>query len=277
MPRPDIGPTLTYVVFPSGADQEEYSELALGTNNDRQLTKIGRGLADKHRKYALALRDIEDFWWGLHSDDPPEWVDSGDKEFAAAVAAYFEREIRPLLADPLVEFLGEISGRAKFDLLAGARALLFPIDWPEPFGLVMIEALACGTPVIAWPCGSVPEIIEDGVTGFVAGGMDAAVRAVDLEAEEIHPVVAGGEGAVVVETHQEQCAVTLVEQVDVLDQDEANAAAAHDPDDRGHPHVDVPAVHGIGDIGRDDLRDHSIDDGLQAIGARCLDRLERTR
>jgi glycosyltransferase involved in cell wall biosynthesis len=82
--------------------------------------------------------------------------------------AYFESEIRPLLESmPNVEFLGEIGDRAKAELLGGAMALLFPIDWPEPFGLVMIEALACGTPVIARRRGSVPEVLRDGVTGFL--------------------------------------------------------------------------------------------------------------
>src|SRR5262249_26509004 len=78
---------------------------------------------------------------------------------------------------PLIEFLGEVGGEAKSRLLGGARALLFPIDWPEPFGLVMIEAMACGTPVIAYRCGSVPEVIVHGVTGFVVDGEDGAVDA----------------------------------------------------------------------------------------------------
>ena len=72
---------------------------------------------------------------------------------------YFERKIKPLLNHPLVEFMGEIGHREKGDFLGNAAALLFPINWPEPFGLVMIEAMACGTPVIAYPYGSVPEII----------------------------------------------------------------------------------------------------------------------
>ena len=80
-----------------------------------------------------------------------------------ADAGYFESEIEPLLDDPLVEFIGEIGEAQKNEFLGGARALLFPIDWPEPFGLVMIEALACGTPVVAFRGGSVPEVIDDGV------------------------------------------------------------------------------------------------------------------
>lgn len=90
---------------------------------------------------------------------------------------YFEREIAHLLSEPLVEFLGEVEEPQKRELLGAARALLFPIDWPEPFGLVMIEAMACGTPVIAYRCGSVPEVMVDGVTGFVVDDDDAAVAA----------------------------------------------------------------------------------------------------
>ncbi|MCV4732888.1 glycosyltransferase, partial [Escherichia coli] len=71
---------------------------------------------------------------------------------------YFEQQIRPRLDDPLIEFVGEIDDRQKNEFIGRARALLFPIDWPEPFGLVMIEAFACGTPVIAFRCGSVPEV-----------------------------------------------------------------------------------------------------------------------
>jgi glycosyltransferase involved in cell wall biosynthesis len=98
-------------------------------------------------------------------------VDDADRQ-------YFEREIRHLLDDPLVEFLGEIDDAAKQSLLGNALALLFPIDWPEPFGIVMAEALACGTPVIAFRHGSVPEVIEDGVTGFIVESIDEAVAAV---------------------------------------------------------------------------------------------------
>ena len=91
---------------------------------------------------------------------------------------YFEREIRPYLNDPLIDFIGEIGDAEKPAFLGGATALLFPIDWPEPFGLVMIEAMACGTPVVARPCGSVPEVMRPGVTGFVANTVDEMVDAV---------------------------------------------------------------------------------------------------
>jgi glycosyltransferase involved in cell wall biosynthesis len=92
---------------------------------------------------------------------------------------YFNDVVKPLLKDPLVEYLGEIGEEEKNEFLGNAYALLFPIDWPEPFGLVMIEAMACGTPVIAYSIGSVPEIIDDGVTGFLVSGMDEAVKAID--------------------------------------------------------------------------------------------------
>jgi len=91
---------------------------------------------------------------------------------------YFEREIRPLLSHPLVEFIGEIDESDKPEFLGNARALLFPIDWPEPFGLVMIEAMACGTPTIAYRAGSVPEVIEHGVSGFIVDDEEAAAQAV---------------------------------------------------------------------------------------------------
>jgi len=91
---------------------------------------------------------------------------------------YFNKHIKPLLDHPSVEFVGEVGHEKKNELLGGAAALLFPIDWPEPFGLVMIEALACGTPVIAFPCGSVPEIIANGDTGFVVNDIEEAVEAV---------------------------------------------------------------------------------------------------
>jgi glycosyltransferase involved in cell wall biosynthesis len=93
---------------------------------------------------------------------------------------YYKQTIEPLLHESrsFVEFVGEVGGQDKDEFLGNAHALLFPIDWPEPFGLVMIEALACGTPVIGWRNGSVPEVIEDGVTGFVVDSVEAAVEAV---------------------------------------------------------------------------------------------------
>jgi glycosyltransferase involved in cell wall biosynthesis len=98
-------------------------------------------------------------------------VDNADKE-------YFDRVIEPLLGHSLVEFVGEIGDREKNEFLGNAYALLFLIDWPEPFGLVMIEAMACGTPVIAFRRGSVPEVLEDGSSGFIVDDMDQAVEAI---------------------------------------------------------------------------------------------------
>ena len=100
-------------------------------------------------------------------------VDPADREYYADV-------IEPMLAEAgaAAEYVGEISDAEKSRFLGGALALLFPIDWPEPFGLAMIEAMACGTPVVAWRRGSVPEVIEEGVTGFMVDGIDEAVRAV---------------------------------------------------------------------------------------------------
>lgn len=95
----------------------------------------------------------------------------------AADVRYFEREIKALLDDPLVEFVGEIGEEQKSEFLGNAVALLFPIDWPEPFGLVMIESLACGTPVVAFRNGSVPEIIDDQHTGFIVDTMEEAIAA----------------------------------------------------------------------------------------------------
>jgi glycosyltransferase involved in cell wall biosynthesis len=89
--------------------------------------------------------------------------------------AYFHQTIAPLLDQPGVDYIGEIDERAKSEFLGDARALLFPIDWPEPFGLSMIEAMACGTPILAFRCGSVPEIIDPGVTGVVVDTMDEAI------------------------------------------------------------------------------------------------------
>jgi glycosyltransferase involved in cell wall biosynthesis len=98
-------------------------------------------------------------------------IDNGDRW-------YYEENIEALMRHPRVDYLGELGDRDKHALLAGARALLFPIDWPEPFGLVLIEALACGTPVIAFGRGSVPEIIDDGHTGFIVDNVEEAIRAV---------------------------------------------------------------------------------------------------
>jgi glycosyltransferase involved in cell wall biosynthesis len=90
--------------------------------------------------------------------------------------AYFREQIEPMLQAPGVEFIGEINEREKAKFLGEARALLFPVDWPEPFGIVMIEAMACGTPVLAFRCGSVPEIVENGMTGQIVDTEEEAIR-----------------------------------------------------------------------------------------------------
>jgi glycosyltransferase involved in cell wall biosynthesis len=95
-------------------------------------------------------------------------IDSVDRD-------YFETEIKPLLRDPIVEHVGEIGDGEKDEFLGNAYALLFPIDWPEPFGLVLIEAMACGTPIIAYRQGSVPEVMEEGQTGFIVNQLDDAI------------------------------------------------------------------------------------------------------
>ena len=99
-------------------------------------------------------------------------VDHADRD-------YFDKQIAPLLDHPLIEFIGEIGDADKAEFLGNARALLFPIDWPEPFGLVMIEAMAAGTPVIAWPTGSTPEVIDHGRSGYLVDSIDQALAAVE--------------------------------------------------------------------------------------------------
>jgi glycosyltransferase involved in cell wall biosynthesis len=99
-------------------------------------------------------------------------VDRADRD-------YFREVVQPLLhQNALVDYIGEVGGDTKDTFLGEAYALLFPIDWPEPFGLVMIEAMACGTPVIAYPRGAVPEVLEDGVTGWLVENIEEAVQAV---------------------------------------------------------------------------------------------------
>jgi len=98
-------------------------------------------------------------------------IDRADREYA--------KTLEHALAEPHVDFIGEVGESEKAELLGKARALLFPIDWPEPFGLVMIEAMSCGTPVIAYPGGSVDEVIDDGVTGYIVDSIDDAAAAVD--------------------------------------------------------------------------------------------------
>lgn len=109
-------------------------------------------------------------------------VDKADRD-------YYEQEIKPMLSLPGVEFIGEINERQKPEFLGNARAMLFPIDWPEPFGIVMIESMACGTPVLAFRNGSVPEVIDDGISGFIVDSEEEAVsvlqRTVNMDRRQV--------------------------------------------------------------------------------------------
>ena len=145
--------------------------VAAGSGRGGYLVFLGRMSAEKRPDLAIAVAKRV----GLPLIMAAK-VDRPDRD-------YFEREIRPQLGHPLIEYIGEVTDAEKWRLLGDALALLFPIDWPEPFGLAMIEALACGTPVVARPCGAVPEIVRDGEVGFLADSVDelaAAVKRVDL-------------------------------------------------------------------------------------------------
>jgi glycosyltransferase involved in cell wall biosynthesis len=142
------------------------AELGAGPGSGGYLAFLGRISPEKRVDRAIAIATACGKPLRIAAK-----VDPADLE-------YFRREIEPLLHHPLVEFVGEIGEAEKAEFLGRARALLFPIDWPEPFGLVMIESFACGTPVIAFRGGSVDEIVDEGVTGFVVEDLDAAVAAV---------------------------------------------------------------------------------------------------
>src|SRR5829696_5440351 len=150
--------------IPHGLAKEIYSFTE--SPGDRYLAFLGRISPEKRPDRAISI--AKRLGMRLKMAAKVDAVDTG----------YFHDEIKPLLNDPLIEFIGEIGDGEKSAFLGNAVALLFPIDWPEPFGLVLIEAMACGTPVIAWRCGSVAEIVEDGKTGFIVDSEDEAVRAV---------------------------------------------------------------------------------------------------
>jgi glycosyltransferase involved in cell wall biosynthesis len=145
--------------------------LSVRRDPGQYLAFLGRVSPEKglDRAIEIAIRS------GMHLKIAAK-VDLADQQ-------YFEEKIKPALKHPLVEFIGEIGNSAKQEFLGNAAALLFPIQWPEPFGLVMIEAMACGTPVIAYPFGSVPEIIAQGVSGFLVRNSQEAVRAVERVGE----------------------------------------------------------------------------------------------
>jgi len=137
-----------------------------GTGRGGYLAFLGRICADKGPEQAIEIARRAGMTLKMAAK-----VDPADQE-------YYDTVIRPLLdRSPHVEFIGEINDDQKRDFLGNAAALLFPIQWPEPFGLVMIESMACGTPVIAFPCGSVPEILEDGLTGFIVNDVEEAAAA----------------------------------------------------------------------------------------------------
>jgi glycosyltransferase involved in cell wall biosynthesis len=140
--------------------------LRLKREPGRYLAFIGRFSPEKGPDRAIAIAQRAGLPLKLAAK-----VDDVDRQ-------YFERVVEPLLGGPLIEYVGEIAEPQKEEFLGNAAALLFPIDWPEPFGLVMIEAMACGTPVIAFPGGAVEEVMEDGRSGFVVSTVDDAVAAV---------------------------------------------------------------------------------------------------
>jgi len=148
-----------------GLPQDHFRKMRSQAGDHGYLAFVGRVSPEKRPDRAIRIA-----------------VQAGMKlKIAAKVDAvdlsYFESQIVPLLELPGIEYLGEMHEFEKIELLANAIAYLFPIDWPEPFGLTMIEAMACGTPTIAFRSGSVPEIIEDGLTGFVVASEDEAVAA----------------------------------------------------------------------------------------------------
>lgn len=145
----------------------------LGPGDGGYLAFLGRVARDKRLDRAIRIAQLA----GLPLKIAAKSDSSGpDKEYADDVGF-------PLMQDKRIEYPGEIEDRDKQEFLGRALALLFPIDWPEPFGLVMIEAMACGTPVIAWPLGAVPEIIEHGVSGFVVESASEAAQAVKAAAK----------------------------------------------------------------------------------------------
>ncbi|MGD0831453.1 MAG: glycosyltransferase family 4 protein, partial [Terracidiphilus sp.] len=137
-----------------------------GQGNGGYLAFLGRVSPEKRLDRAIEIAKLVDMPLKIAAK-----IDPADQD-------YYDRCIRSLLVEPHTEFIGEIAEHEKTAFLGNARALLFPIDWPEPFGLVMIEAMACGTPVIAFRGGAVEEIIDDGVTGFVVSSIEEAAAAV---------------------------------------------------------------------------------------------------
>src|ERR1700681_2608481 len=140
--------------------------LTFNPNAGDYLAFLGRISPEKRLDRAIEIAKRA----GMHLKVAAK-IDNADR-------VYYESTIKPLMGDPNIEFIGEIGEDEKSEFLGNAYAYLFPIDWPEPFGLTMIEAMACGTPTIAFNCGSVPEVITQGVTGLIVNNMEEAVDAV---------------------------------------------------------------------------------------------------
>jgi len=140
--------------------------LALGQGKGQYLAFLGRIAPEKRVDRAIEIAVASGMKLKIAAK-----IDRADRY-------YFESEVKQLLAQPGIEFIGEIAEHQKVEFLGNAYVLLFPVDWPEPFGLVMIEAMACGTPTIGFRCGSVPEVLRPGVSGFVVNDMEEAIRAV---------------------------------------------------------------------------------------------------
>ena len=136
------------------------------SQSDGYLAFLGR--ISREKRVDRAIEIAKRVQMPLRIAAKVDWVDE----------EYFTTVIEPLLEHPLIEFVGEIGDAEKDDFLGNASMLLFPIDWPEPFGLVMIEAMACGTPIVAYSNGAVPEVMEEGRTGFIVDQMEEAVEAV---------------------------------------------------------------------------------------------------
>jgi|SRR5580704_10288459 glycosyltransferase involved in cell wall biosynthesis len=144
-----------------------YKWYSSGRPNEGYLAFLGRISPEKNPVEAIRIAKLSGRKLKIAAK-----VDRADRE-------YFEDCVRPLLGHPLVEFVGEIGTDQVAEFLGRAAALIFPINWPEPFGLVTIESMACGTPVIAYPQGSVPELVDDGVTGFIVNNVEEAARAIE--------------------------------------------------------------------------------------------------
>jgi glycosyltransferase involved in cell wall biosynthesis len=164
-PMPPVNWTAT---VPHGLPQDLHR---CGNGDGGYLAFLGRITPEKGPEAAIAIAKATGVPLKIAAK-----VDAVDRE-------YFEAIVKPMLDHPLIEYIGEINEGQKTRFLGEARVLLFPIDWPEPFGLVMIEAMACGTPVVAFRAGSVPEVLEHGRTGFIVSDVAEAVHAVPAAAK----------------------------------------------------------------------------------------------